>query len=99
MALNSLAKTFLCASVVRIQVLAQTTPIAGECRVYEHFSKVNDSCCLLNLDCVNICCVEGLCIPDSPCPYYDDSIELWEEEQFNAMLDQQVEANQNDADA
>ena len=36
--------------------------------------------------------MSGKCVAREPCPYYDGSVELWEEEQFNKALDEQQKA-------
>ena len=60
----------------------------GECPVYDSFSKFDGTCCLLNVDCENGCCVHGVCKTNSPCPNYDGSIEKWEHEEYNKEIDE-----------
>ena len=64
------------------------------CTVFEEFNQAIGSCCNLNLDCESICCMDGQCAKDSPCPNYDGSIEKWEEEEYNAAIDEQEQALQ-----
>ena len=38
--------------------------------------------------------MDNLCAKHSPCPNYDGSIEKWEEEEYNAAIDEQEQALQ-----
>ena len=51
-------------------------------------------CCKQNLHCKSICCDQDLavCVVKSPCPFYDGSIEKWEEEEYNKAIDEQEQA-------
>ncbi len=33
-----------------------------------------------------------MCVAKSPCPFYDGSIEKWEEEEYNKAIDEQEQA-------
>ena len=50
------------------------------CDIFGEFTQLAGRCCNRNLDCQSLCCLEKLCVVREPCPHYDGSIELWEEE-------------------
>ena len=60
--------------------------------MFGEFTQVNSLCCNRNLDCTSLCCLEKLCVAREPCPNYDGSIEVWEDEQFNKAIDEEEKA-------
>ena len=56
----------------------------------EAFSVYDGICCNLNVDCQSICCLDGVCIPNEPCPNFDGSVDEYELKNFHNSVDQEL---------